>query len=93
MNNVEARGIVVAESNKYRAKGYKDLLALLRRQDHYEVSSASGTLYQMEILAFWDDKPNGVLRVRGAIDDGGIRAYVPMIEDFLITPDGRFVGE
>ena len=47
----------------------------------------------MEILAFWDDKPNGVLRVRAALDDGGIRAYVPMIEDFLITPDGRFVGE
>ena len=93
MNNVEARGIVVAESAKYRAKGYKDLLALLGHQDHYEVSGASGTLYQMEILAFWDDKPNGVLRVRGAIDDGGIRAYVPMIEDFLITPDGRFVGE
>ena len=93
MNNVEARGIVVAESAKYRAKGYKDLLALLGRQDHYEVSGASGTLYQMKILAFWDDKPNGVLRVRAAIDDGGIRAYVPMIEDFLITPEGRFVGE
>src|SRR5258708_20559352 len=64
MNNVEARGVVVAESAKYRAKGYKDLLALLGHQDTYEVSGASGTLYQMEILAFWDDKPNGVLRVR-----------------------------
>ena len=93
MNNVEARGIVVAESAKYRAKGYKDLFALLGHQDTYEVSGASGTLYQMEVLAFWDDKPNGVLRVRVAIDDGGIRVYVPMIEDFLITPDGRFVGE
>jgi len=88
MNNVEARGIVVAESAKYRAKGYKDLLVLLGHQDTYEVSGASGTLYQMEILAFWDDKSSGVLRVRAAIDDGSIRAYVPMIEDFLIAPDG-----
>jgi hypothetical protein len=93
MNNAEARGIVVGESAKYRAKGYKDLLPLLGRQDTYEVSGSSGTIYQLEILALWDDKPNGVLRVRAAIDDGGIRAYMPMIEDFLIAPDGRFVGE
>jgi hypothetical protein len=93
MNNVEARGIVVAESAKYRAKGYNDLLALLGHQDTYEISGASGTVYQLEIQAFWDDKPIGVLRIRTAIDDGGIRAYVPMIEDFLIAPDGCFVGE
>jgi len=93
MNNVEARRIVVAESAKYRAKGYSDLVALLGHQDTYEVTGASGTVYQLEILAFWDDKPDGVLRVRAAIDDRGLRAYVPMIEDFLITPAGRFVGE
>ncbi len=93
MNSVEARGIVVAESAKYRAKGYNALLALLGHQDTYEISGASGAVYRLEILALWDDKPSGVLRVRAAIDDGGIRAYVPMIEDFLIAPDGRFVGE
>ena len=93
MNNVEARGIVVAESAKYRAKGNNALLALLGHQDTYEISGASGAVYRLEILALWDDKPSGVLRVRAAIDDGGIRAYVPMIEDFLIAPDGRFVGE
>ena len=93
MDTNEARGILLAESAKYRAKNYGDLVALLRHQDTYEITGPSETVYQLEIQAFWDDKATGVLRVRTAIDDRGIRAYVPMIEDFLVTPDGRFVGE
>ena len=93
MDNAEARAVLLKESAKYRAKTYADLQSLLGRQDTYEVSGPSGVVYQLEIQAFWDDKPNDVLRVRAAIDDGGIRAYMPMIEDFLIAADGTFVGE
>ena len=93
MDSAEARAILLAESAKYRAKTYGDLTALLGRQDTYEVGGPSGVVYQLEIQAFWDDKPNDVLRVRAAIDDGGIRAFMPIIEDFLIAPDGHFVGE
>jgi hypothetical protein len=93
MDTNEARGILLAESAKYRAKNYGDLVALLRHQDTYEIIGPSETVYQLELQAFWDDKATGVLRVRTAIDDRGIRAYVPMIEDFLVTSDGHFVGE
>ena len=41
----------------------------------------------------WDDEHNGVLRVIAAIDDRALRAFAPMVENFLITPDGRSVGE
>ena len=93
MDSAEAKAILLKESAKYRAKSYGDLKGLLGRQDTYEVSGPSGVVYQLEIQAFWDDTPNDVLRVRAAIDDKGIRAYMPMIEDFLIAPDGTFVGE
>ena len=93
MDSAEAKALLLKESAKYRAKSYADLKALLGRQETYEVGGPSGVVYQLEIQAFWDDKPNDVLRVRAAIDDGGIRAYMPMIEDFLLAPDGTFVGE
>jgi hypothetical protein len=66
MDTNEARGILLAESAKYRAKNYGDLVALLRHQDTYEIIGPSETVYQLELQAFWDDKATGVLRVRTA---------------------------
>jgi hypothetical protein len=93
MDRAEARTLLLEDSAKYRTKSYADLSALVGRPRTYEVKGASGVVYQLELQAFWDDKPNDVLRVRLAIDDGGIRAYMPLSEDFLIAPDGHFVGE
>jgi hypothetical protein len=93
MDRAEAKALLLGESAKYRTKSYAELSTLVGHPDTYEVKGASGVVYQLERQAFWDDKPNDVLRVRLAIDDGGIRAYFPMIEDFLISPDGQFVGE
>jgi hypothetical protein len=93
MDSAEAKALLLKESAKYRAKSYTDLKALLGRQDTYEVRGPSGVVYQLEVQAFWDNKPNNVLRVRAAIDDKGIRAYMPMVDDFLIAADGAFVGE
>ena len=28
-----------------------------------------------------------------AIDDGGLRAFAPLSDDFIMAPDGSFVGE
>jgi hypothetical protein len=93
MNKAEARSILHAELLKYRAKNYPDLLYLLERQDCFEVKGSSGVLYQLEIQAFWDAKPNDILRVQGSIDDRGLRAFFPLVEDFLITPAGQLIGE
>jgi hypothetical protein len=93
MNKAEARSILQKELRKYRAKSYSDLLCLVEKQDCYEVKGASDVIYQLEIQAFWDANPNDVLRVSGAIDDGGLRAFCPIVEDFLITPAGQFISE
>ena len=93
MDSDEARELLLAELERYRQTPYRELRRLLKEQDHFEVAGPSGTNYQIEIQAFWDSGPEGNLRIRGAVDDGGLRAFVPLIEDFIVTPAGTFVGE
>jgi hypothetical protein len=45
----------------------------------------SGTTYQVEVKFFWDDKQKRNIRVVGFIDDGGIRAFVPLTQTLLIS--------
>jgi len=95
MNNPEAKSVLAMELAKYRSRPYRDLVALVGNPRKLEVTAPSGTWYQIEIHALWDDpkKVNGVLRVAAAIDDGGTRAYVPLTDSFLLAPSGEFVGE
>ena len=93
MNTDEARTLLVAELLRYRAQSYTALQRLIREQDTYAVIGPSGTKYQVEILAHWQGPPEGDLRVMGAIDDGGWRAFAPLSDEFVISPTGQFVGE
>ena len=93
MDKEEAKDILTKELEAYRKQSYEDLLRLINTQDTKEVTGHSGTVYQLEFQAVWDGKKDGNLRVIGAIDDGGLRAFIPLTEDFILTPDGSFVGE
>jgi hypothetical protein len=57
------------------------------------VTAASGVRYQIELQAFRDDKRAKNLRVIGAIDDGGWSSYLPLTDNFIVAPDGSFVGK
>jgi hypothetical protein len=93
MDKVEALAILEKQLEHYRGLRYGELLRLLDESQYLEVTSRSGTCYQVEICAFWDDKTCVHLRVVGTIDDGGWRAFVPLSSDFIVAPDGSFVGE
>jgi hypothetical protein len=93
MNKEEAKSILTKLLGEYRAKTYSQLLCLVRTQDISKVTTESGTSYQLEFQAVWDDKKNGNIRVIGAIDDGGLWAFMPLTTDFIIAPNGEFVGE
>ncbi len=93
MDKAEARDILAKKLGAYRKRSYEELLYLLDTQDTEEFKASSGTVYQLEFQAVWDDKKGGNLRVMGAIDDGGFRAFVPLTDDFIMAPDGSFVGE
>ncbi|MGO9591134.1 MAG: hypothetical protein ACLP3K_13945 [Candidatus Acidiferrales bacterium] len=52
-----------------------------------------GKAYELEIQATWDEKKNGNVRVLVAVSGGGLSDFVPLCRDFIIAPDGSFVGE
>ena len=85
MDTLEAQALLREQLQKHRRRTRNELLPLLRAPDVTELVGASGAHYQVEILAVWDDAPNGDLRVIGSIDDGGLRAFVPLTEDFLVS--------
>jgi hypothetical protein len=95
MNNAEAKTVLEMELAKYRTRPYGELVALIGNPRTFEATAPSGAWYQIEVRALWDDPrtPNGLLRVAVAIDDGGLRAYMPLVDSFLLAPTGEFVGE
>jgi hypothetical protein len=93
MNKEEARQVLLEHLDQYRGRSYAELLHLLDTPYDAKVAVSSGSLYQVRIQAFWDDSSHHNVRVRGTIDDGGWRAFLPLVEDFIKAPNGAFVGE
>ena len=78
MDKREARSILGERLREYRQRSYIELQQLLTTQETGEVFGDSGTVYQLEFLAVWDDKPGSDLRILASIDVGGIRALLPI---------------
>ena len=93
----EARQVAERILDGYRGKSYPVLVeSLLGAQEVFEVVSPTGCTYQVEVEAFWDGgrrSKGGDLRVMVSIDDGGLSAFRPFCTDFILSPDGSFVGE
>lgn len=75
------------------------MLAWAELRDRYlgspetvEVDGPSGTTYQVKTHAVWDGKKGGDLRVLVEVDDGGWRAFLPLVESFTVAPGGSFGG-
>ena len=93
MDNAEAAALLKVHLATYRRRAYGELLMIRGKPQVTELLGDSGGRYQVEVEVFWDDRPGGALRVRGSIDDGGWRAIKPLCDDFILSPDGRLVGE
>ena len=95
MKNTEAKSVLDATLAEYRKRPYQALVSLISEPETCDATGPSGKTYQVEILAVWDDRRAGNLRVIGSIDDGTLTgACVPLGNaDFIIAPDGTFVGE
>ena len=93
MNTQEAKRILEDDLTSYCECGYAELRRKVEsgQVDTHEIQGASGVDYQLEIQYFWDSKPGATIRVIGSIDDGGIRAFFPVTNSFLIHPAGEAV--
>ena len=88
MDAVEARLVLAEPLAHYRTLSYADLAARVDSVECEEVASSNQKLWQLEFQFFWDNKPNGDIRVTGAIDNGGIRAFSPATDSFIKAPTG-----
>jgi hypothetical protein len=94
MNKEEAAQLLEHELANLRSESYADLVRRIpERLLAFERSTVSGTTYQVEIQFLWDDRPGDDVRVMGSIDDGGLRAFLPLSRSFIKSADGSFVGE
>ena len=93
MDQIEALQVLNEVLAEYRQLSYADLLARLDQAVTVERVGPSSTTYQIEMEVFFDGHLQ-TLRVLGAIDDmSGRWTSSPMCSDFIIAPDGTFVGE
>jgi len=96
MDKTEARSILSEYLARYRARPYAELAAWVKehRIDEAEIVAPGGTPYHIEVNFLWDNRRNGNVRVIGAIDDGSMRTFIfPLSDSFILSPEGRFIGE
>ena len=87
MNKAEAKSILSNELKAFATRPYDELVRLISEPVVKNMHSESGVSYQIELNVFWDSEPGKDLRIMGSIDDGGLRAFVPLTESLIMKPD------
>jgi hypothetical protein len=108
MNTDEKQFLLAEHLDEFRKWTYEALVEEIDRTKkehdclrHIEGVYDDGTEYQMEFNVFWDGKRGGDVRVCGDITtapQNPALGFVPVYtsdatDSFIMTPDGRFVGE
>lgn len=104
-NEAEARRLLADKVAQLRALGYERLRSMNTTRhvvlgvqfgghpsELDEVTADSGLLYQLETDVMWDDKKGGNLRVIVTLFEDCLVSRT-LTDDFIIAPDGTFVGE
>ena len=91
MDKPEALELLTKKLAEYLELTHADVAAKIGDVECFEATGPSGVDYQMEIQFYWDDQLGGTIRVMGGIDDGGLRAFVPLCKDVLMDPHGPIV--
>jgi hypothetical protein len=90
-----ARGIIEQRLKHLRQVPYAELVKR-RGEAHFEcIPGAPGREYRVETRVIWDrPKKKNNLRVLVSVAGGGVSVFSrPMLDDFILAPDGSFVGE
>ena len=95
MTKQEKRALLDRYLALYRVRPYGELVAYAdpTRGDHYEVTLDSGGEAYIDVQGLWDDEVGGNVRISVSVYDHGWSAFFPAMDDFIIAPDGSFIGE
>jgi hypothetical protein len=88
MNRDEAIACLHQYLDSLEAIGYTALTRHAGEDLAFEMRSETGIVYQLEISILWDGKTGGAIRIIGSIDDGGLRAFLPLTDSRLLEPEG-----
>jgi hypothetical protein len=96
MDKNEAINLANQKLAELRQKSFEELKNYLspKGAQTLEIVGMSGKTYQLELQSFWDGAEGGNLRVMVSVDDGSfLRTLKPLSTDFIISPEGTFIGE
>ena len=91
MYNAEAKSLLADDLHTLAGRSFSDLVAMIGDDQVKSVSGESGVNYQIELSVYWDSAPGENLRIMGAIDDGGLRAFLPLTDFLIMKPDGTLI--
>ena len=93
MDKPEARAIAETDLEYYRAMPYEELARKIGHAESFERVSERSEPYQIEFDFFYDDHETGNIRVAGIVSYSGWTDFFPVSNDFIIAPNGEFIGE
>ena len=88
MSHEVAYEFINQEISSLHTQSYADLVARIGKAEHKEFLAHDGNHYVLEVEIFWDSKKGGDIRVMVCADGGGMSAFVPLCEDFVMAPGG-----
>jgi hypothetical protein len=93
MDRDEARAIAEKDLEFYRARSYEQIVGRIGAQESFERVNERGEPYQIEFDFFYDDAEEKSIRVSGMVSYSFWTDFAPVTSDFIVAPDGTFIGE
>lgn len=93
MDKIEAEQLAEMELESYRSLKYEAIATKLGTQDCFERETEDGNKYSVEVDFFYDDAEEGNIRVIAMISNSLWTSISPFSSDFIVAPDGSFIGE
>lgn len=86
--------ILKEQAEILRKKSYEELCQFLHAPRIFDVKGPNNESYQLEVTAFWDNGKPGNLRVFITVSSTSERSFTFLPnESFIISPNGKFIGE
>ncbi len=93
MEKEEATKIIEDKLSEMRKLHYSELVEKIGEQETFEGKTQTGEPYQIEVDFFFDNEKEKTLRVTAMISYSFITNFSPVTSDFIIAPNGKFIGE
>ena len=87
MDRQEAGILLGQYLDELESLGYSSLSTRIGEDIVFEREGRAKVMYQIEVAIRWEHKPNGAVLILGAIDDGGLSAFLPLSDSRLVLPE------